>query len=148
MTIMISLSGGEGVLSYMRLLGMCRWMGSHFHYRDWLEWGRIFNRITRMGWHMFGFFLGKILLHITVSNLPECLCCRWKVKCSSFSLKSGCIHDWLVTKMGYIIDHRKDYNGLGLWQVSDTYPAKNKLSSPPPPGFHCPVHAKVNKDTW
>ena len=39
------------VLPYNRLMGMCRWMGSHFH--DWiddngvafsieLEWGRLF----------------------------------------------------------------------------------------------------------
>ena len=45
--------GGGGVLPYKRLMGMCRWMGSHFH--DWvdyngvtflvelLEWGRIFS---------------------------------------------------------------------------------------------------------
>ena len=43
---------GGGVPSYKRLMGMCRWMGSHFH--DWsdhnavafsielLEWGRTF----------------------------------------------------------------------------------------------------------
>ena len=43
---------GGGVLPYKRLIGMCRWMGSHFH--DWidyngvtfleelLEWGRTF----------------------------------------------------------------------------------------------------------
>ena len=44
-----------GVLPYKRLLGMCRWMGSHFH--DWIdyngvafsiellvkEWGRTFS---------------------------------------------------------------------------------------------------------
>ena len=46
-------SPGGGVLPYKRLLGMCRWMGSHFH--DWidyngvaflvelLEWGRTFS---------------------------------------------------------------------------------------------------------
>ena len=27
--------GGGGVLPYKRLMGMCRWMGSHFH--DWLD---------------------------------------------------------------------------------------------------------------
>ena len=26
--------GGGGVLPYKRLMGMCRWMGSHFH--DWI----------------------------------------------------------------------------------------------------------------
>ena len=45
--------GGGGALPSNRLMGMCRWMGSHFH--DWmdyngvafstelLEWGRIFS---------------------------------------------------------------------------------------------------------
>ena len=45
--------GGGGVLPSNRLMGMCCWMGSHFH--DWidhngvafsielLEWGRIFS---------------------------------------------------------------------------------------------------------
>ena len=45
--------GGGGVLPDKRLMGMCRWMGSHFH--DWidyngvafsielLEWGRTFS---------------------------------------------------------------------------------------------------------
>ena len=45
--------GGRGALPSNRLMGMCRWMGSHFH--DWidyngvafstalLEWGRIFS---------------------------------------------------------------------------------------------------------
>ena len=44
---------GGGVLPYKRLIGMCRWMGSHFH--DWsdyngvafsielVEWGRKFS---------------------------------------------------------------------------------------------------------
>ena len=48
---------GGGVLPSNRLVGMCRWMGSHFH--DWidyngvafsielLEWGRIFSGFRR-----------------------------------------------------------------------------------------------------
>ena len=48
--------GGGGVLPYKRLIGMCPWMGSHFH--DWsdyngvafsidlLEWGRKFSDST------------------------------------------------------------------------------------------------------
>ena len=45
--------GGRGVLPSKRLLGMCRWMGSHFHYWtgyngatflvEVLEWGRNFS---------------------------------------------------------------------------------------------------------
>ena len=33
---------------------------------DWLEWGSIFNRVTRMGWDIFG----------RLANVPECLYCR------------------------------------------------------------------------
>ena len=48
-----SMGWGGGVLPYKRLLGMCCWMGSHFH--DWndyngvafsielIEWGRTFS---------------------------------------------------------------------------------------------------------
>ena len=44
-----------GVLPYMRLMVMCRWMLSHFH--DWIDYnGCIFNRVTRMGSHIFGFW--------------------------------------------------------------------------------------------
>ena len=45
--------GGEGLLPYKRLMGMCRWMGRHFHEwsdynavafsRELLEWGRAFS---------------------------------------------------------------------------------------------------------
>ena len=44
-----------GVLPYKRLIGMCRWMGVAFSRLDWPKWGRIFNRVTRMGSHIFGF---------------------------------------------------------------------------------------------
>ena len=34
---------GGGVLPYKRLVGMCRWMGSHFH--DWIDYnGVAFSR--------------------------------------------------------------------------------------------------------
>ena len=36
---------------------------------DWLEWGSIFNRVTRMGSDIFG----------RLANVPECLYCRWKM---------------------------------------------------------------------
>ena len=45
--------GGGGALPSNRLMGMCRWMGSHFHdcidyngvafSKELLEWGRIFS---------------------------------------------------------------------------------------------------------
>ena len=48
--------GGEGggVLPYKRLMGMCRWMGLHFH--DWSDYnGVAFSIVTRVGSHIFRF---------------------------------------------------------------------------------------------
>ena len=80
---------GGGVLPYKRLMGMCRWMGWFFFSRlDWLQWGRIFNKVTRMGWHIFEFFGVRQFFIFTVStDVPGCLYCRWKLKCSSFNVK-------------------------------------------------------------
>ena len=67
--------GGGGALPYKRLMGMCRWMGLHFH--DWidyngvafskelLEWGRTFS----------GFGLRQLFI-FTVSKIPGYLYCR------------------------------------------------------------------------
>ena len=46
-----------GVLPSNRLMGMCRWMGSHFH--DWIDYNGVafslgVNRVTRMGSHICG----------------------------------------------------------------------------------------------
>ena len=48
-----------GVLPSKRLLGMCRWMGSHFHI--WTDYNGVtflacFSRVTRMGSQIFGIF--------------------------------------------------------------------------------------------
>ena len=48
-----SQEGGEGgcvhfLIIGKRLMGMCRWMRSHFN-----DWHRIFNGVTRMGTHIF-----------------------------------------------------------------------------------------------
>ena len=32
---------GGGVLPYKRLMGMCRWMGLHFH--NWIGWNGVAN---------------------------------------------------------------------------------------------------------
>ena len=44
-----------GALPYKRLMGMCRWIGSHFH--DWTDYNGVAFSIefTRMGSHIFGF---------------------------------------------------------------------------------------------
>ena len=40
--------GGGGILSYKRLLGMCRWMGSHFH--DWSDYNGVAFSIEVLEW--------------------------------------------------------------------------------------------------
>ena len=49
---------GGGVLSYKRLLGMCRWMGSHFH--DWSDYNGVAFSIELLEWgRKFSDFWGK-----------------------------------------------------------------------------------------
>ena len=48
-------SAPGGALPYKRLMGMCRWMGSHFHY--WIDYiGVAFSVVTRMGRKFSDFF--------------------------------------------------------------------------------------------
>ena len=61
-------TGGGGQLPYKRLMGMCRWMGSHFH--DWIDYnvmGSHFQKLLEWG-RTFSNFRGKTVLHITVSK--------------------------------------------------------------------------------
>ena len=45
---------GAGILPFKRLMGMCRWIGSHFH--NWIDYNGIaFSIVTKMGSHIFGF---------------------------------------------------------------------------------------------
>ena len=43
----LRLGGGE-VLPYKRLMGMCRWMGSHFH--DWIDYNGVAFSIYLLEW--------------------------------------------------------------------------------------------------
>ena len=46
-----------GVLPYKRLLGMCRWMGSHFH--DWIDYNGVAFLVELLEWgRTFSGFLG------------------------------------------------------------------------------------------
>ena len=48
---------GGGVLPYKRLLGMCRWMGSHFH--DWTDYNGVAFLVELLEWdRTFSGFLG------------------------------------------------------------------------------------------
>ena len=40
--------GGGGALPSNRLMGMCRWMGSHFH--DWIDYNGIAFSIELLKW--------------------------------------------------------------------------------------------------
>ena len=40
--------GGGGILPYQRLIGMCRWMGSHFH--DWSDYTGVAFSIDLLEW--------------------------------------------------------------------------------------------------
>ena len=52
---------GVGVLSYKRLRGMCRWMGSH----DWIDLNRVAFLIELLEWgRTFSDFWVKKVLHI------------------------------------------------------------------------------------
>ena len=67
---------GGGVLPYKRVMGMCRWMGSHFH--DWIDYdgrGRIFNRVIA-----FGFFGVRLFFIFTVSKRTRMFVLQMKSK--------------------------------------------------------------------
>ena len=52
-----------GVLPHKRLMGMCRWMGSHFH--DWIDYNGVAFSIELLEWgRTFSDFWGKTVLHI------------------------------------------------------------------------------------
>ena len=58
-------TGGRGQLPYKRLMGMCRWMGPHFH--DWIDYnvmGSHFQKLLEWG-RSFSNFRGKTVLHIS-----------------------------------------------------------------------------------
>ena len=53
---------GGGVLPYKRLMGMCSWMGSHFH--DWIDYNGVVFSIELLEWgRTFSDFCGKTVIH-------------------------------------------------------------------------------------
>ena len=67
--------GGAGVvLSYNRLMGMCPWMGSHFH-----EYGVAFSReLYQNGSHIFGFFRVRHFFIFPISKLTRIFALQMK----------------------------------------------------------------------
>ena len=59
--------GGGGALPYKRLMGMCRWMGSHFH--DWTDYNGVAFSKELLEWgRTFSDFWGRELFIFTVSK--------------------------------------------------------------------------------
>ena len=55
--------GGGGALPCKRLMGMCRWMGSHFH--NWIDYNGVPFSIELLEWvHTFSDFWGEKVVHI------------------------------------------------------------------------------------
>ena len=54
---------GGGALPYKRLMGMCRWMESHFD--DWIDYNGVPFSIALLEWvHTFSDFWGEKVVHI------------------------------------------------------------------------------------
>ena len=101
--------GGGGLFPYKRLMGCAAGCG------------RIFTTgLTIMGSHIFEFLGIRHLfsIYVRLANVPECLHCRRKVKCSLFNLKHGSIHKnrkWLSwDRENYIFAQRCRGWGLQL----------------------------------
>ena len=123
--------------------------GVAFSRLDWLQWGRIFLSSQEWG-RTFSDFLGlHSSSHLRLANVPKCLYCRWKVKCSSFNLKKGSVREnrwWLNIGIAKITNLPKsDKDGVYNWPQNShnrgrgsEMPAahtKQKLTKvPPPPG--------------
>ena len=84
-------------------------------------WGRIFNRVTRMGSHIFGFYGVRQFFIFTVSKRTGMFVLQMKSKVLFDQSKNESIHKnrkWVSrklhicpkrTKMGSTIGHRIDY---------------------------------------
>ena len=61
------------VLPYKRLMGMCRWVGSHFH--DWIDYHGFAFSIELLEWgRTFSDFWDKTVhQYLRLANVPECL---------------------------------------------------------------------------
>ena len=54
--------GGEGILPYKNLLGMCRWTGLHFD--DWIDYNGVAFKIELLWGCTFSDFWGKTVFHL------------------------------------------------------------------------------------
>ena len=135
---------------------MWRWMGSHFH--DWtdyngvafsielLEWGRTFSNFW-VG-QFFIFTVSKRTRMFVLSVKSEVFFIQYSVDTwieSDFESRKLHISP-KVTKVGSIIGHRTDYNGVRALRGQRHIPSKINPSTPSPPGnvpgeVHVKLHA-------
>ena len=67
--------GERGVPLYTRVIGMCCWMGSHFH--DRIDYSGVTFSIASVEWGCtFADFWGKRVQDLRLANIAECLYCR------------------------------------------------------------------------
>jgi len=119
---------------------MCRAMGSHFHdlidYNgvafliELLEWGRTFSDF--LGWERFlSFTVSKRTRMFALSMKSKVFFIQPKkmrqfIKIEVTKLASRKLHICpKVTKMGSLIGHRIDYNGVGALRGQRHIPSKN-----------------------
>lgn len=68
-----------------------------------LEWGRKLLGFGEEKWWLVGFKNGKIHEIYWIANAPEC---RWKVKCSSFSISNVPLHFVMIWLRGLCIKRK------------------------------------------
>ena len=78
--------GGGAVPPHKRLMGICCWMGSHFH--RWIDYNGVtyFNRVTRMGLYIFLVFRVRQFFTFTVSKRTRM--CLLQMKSKVFFIES------------------------------------------------------------
>ena len=70
--IYVHWGGGGGALPSNRLMGMCRWMGSHFH--DWIDYNGVafsIYKATRMGSLVFRIWTVRIFRQVGSAGIKN-----------------------------------------------------------------------------
>ena len=136
-----------GVLPSTRLMGMYRWMGSHFH--GWienngvafslelLEWDRTFPGFGGSGrsgfknWEDFySIKFNQCVNSFHGDLVKRPLQGRWvNSKLLSWDREKYIFPK--VTEKGSLFGHRIDHNMVGVWEASGTYPVKINQSNLP-----------------
>ena len=131
--------GGWGRGGYFLIMGISRWIQSHFH--DWFEYNGVTFSIQVLEWsRTLSEFQGKTVLHIFGQQIKRTRMFVLQVKSEAFFiLNIRQIHEQKVTKlgsrkshicpkvtkMGSIIGHRLDYDEVGALRGQRHIPSKS-----------------------